>query len=615
MNDIPRRRARRSLLFVALLLVAAPALRAQTAEQFASAKPRLITANTPTTKPLRLKRVAPLKVAETPEGTRVTVASDAPLDDYAARREGDDFVVTLPHAEFAQGPSEIRGGGFERARAEHHGDGLRLSFRLRDGVQARATQSFNRLDIFFTTRRQQTASAVGGNVPADASAPADSTDNATAKESNGDSNKETSKASKEGGLTEAEREAMRAMLRRVEELEARVKELEAERAKAVAANAATSTTSVASTTPSASSVTPAAVDESAAVPAPVNDAAGAGGHESQDAHGQHEEVGQTGPPRLQVQGYADINLRASNEKGRTTSFALGQLDLFITSKLSEKFSVLSELIIEADENNEFSFEIHRLLLRYAHNDHLTLSAGRYHSAIGYWNTAYHHGSWFQTTVNRPFIFSFESKGGILPLHNVGVSATGRVPGAPLGLRYIAEVGNGRASRSPLDRAVQTAVDENNGKAYNVGLFVRPRQVPGLQAGFSVYRDRLTPRDAPNVGQTIGAGYVVYQGPRYEILNEAVFVRHTSRGRTFTTPAFYTLVSRRFGDARPFFRYQYTNVPGDDPVYPNVGRRNGPSVGLRYDVSDYAAFKAQYDHTSRRRLSALDELILQLAFTF
>ena len=101
----------------------------------------------------------------------------------------------------------------------------------------------------------------------------------------------------------------------------------------------------------------------------------------------------------------------------------------------------------------------------------------------------------------------------------------------------------------------------------------------------------------------------------EELTPDVFVRHTARGRTFTTPAFYTLVSRRFGDARPFFRYQYTNVPGDDPIYPDVGRRNGPSVGLRYDVSDYAAFKAQYDHTSRRRLSALDELILQLAFTF
>lgn len=411
------------------------------------------------------------------------------------------------------------------------------------------------------------------------------------------------------GLTEAEREQMRRVLLRVEELEARVRELEAERAKKGPSETAGAATAGATN----ASAAPSAVDP-AAETARAESVAAHGEHEAQGPHDDHE-AGPSGPPRLQIQGYADVNFRATNEKGRTNSFSLGQLDLFITSKLSDKFSVLSELIVEAGEDNAFNFEIHRLLLRYAHNDYLTLSAGRYHSAIGYWNTAYHHGSWFQTTTNRPFIFSFESKGGILPLHNVGVSATGRVPRAPLGLRYIAEVGNGRAARSPRDRAVQTSVDENNGKSYNLGLYIKPREVPGLQAGFSVYRDRLTPRIAPSVRQTISAGYIIYQGPRYELLNEALFVRHTTGGRAFTTPAFYTQLSRRFGNARPFLRYQYTNVPGDDPIYPSVGRRNGPSVGLRYDVSEYAAFKAQYDHTSRRRLSSLDELILQLSFTF
>jgi hypothetical protein len=322
-----------------------------------------------------------------------------------------------------------------------------------------------------------------------------------------------------------------------------------------------------------------------------------------------------GPPRLQIQGFADVNFRATSEKGRTNSFALGQLDLFITSRLSEKFSVLGELIIEAGEDNAFSFEIHRLLLRYTPNDSFNLSVGRYHTAIGYYNTAYHHGSWFQTAANRPFIFAFEGKGGILPLHNVGVTATGRIPSAPFGLRYVAEVGNGRATRSPLDRAVQTAVDENNGKAFNLGIFARPKSVPGLQTGFSVYRDSLTPLAQPKVGQTILAGHLIYQNRLYEILNEAVVIRHSQRGRVLNTPGLYTQFSRRFGNLRPYLRYQYVNVPGDDPIFPDVGRRHGPSLGLRYDISEFAAFKAQYDHTERRRLSALDELILQLAFTF
>jgi len=332
----------------------------------------------------------------------------------------------------------------------------------------------------------------------------------------------------------------------------------------------------------------------------------------------HDHETRTIGPRLQIQGFADVNLRATNQQGATNAFSLGQLDLFITSQLSEKFSVVSELIMEAKRDNSFEFEIHRLLLRYAMNDYLNLSAGRYHTGIGYYNTAFHHGSYFATAANRPFLFAFESQGGILPLHNVGVSATGRIPSGALGLRYLAEVGNGRASRSPTDRAVQSSFDENNGKSYNLGLIARPDWLPGLQTGVSFYQDNLTPENTPNIDQRIMAGHVIYQSPRYEWLNEAVFIRHKPEGAgggVTYTPGFYTQFARRFGKAQPYFRYQYVNASVRDPLFFDIGRRNGPSFGLRYDVTNYAAFKAQYDRTERRRLSALDELIMQLAFTF
>lgn len=403
-------------------------------------------------------------------------------------------------------------------------------------------------------------------------------------------------------------EALRQMLRRIEELEARIRELEAR----LAPNASSQTVAM----------TPASQQNAATtnvLDAPVASSTNVNNSQFKTQtgvamHDDHEDL-PGGTPHLQMQGFAEFNYRASNEKGKTNTFSLGQLDLFITSRLSEKFSVLSELILEAGEDNAFTFEVHRLLLKYSPNDYFNLSAGRYHTAIGYYNTAYHHGSWFQTAANRPFLFAFESKGGILPLHNVGVTATGRIPSAPFGLHYVAEIGNGRAAHSPQARPVQTAVDENNGKAFNLGVFARPNQVPGLQTGFSVYRDQLTPDGAPKVGQTIMAAHLVYQNARDEFLNEAMAIRHASEGRVFYTPGFYTQFSRRFGKVRPFFRYQYVNAPSDDPIFRSVGRRNGPSLGLRYDLSDFVAFKWQYDRTAHRRLSTLDELILQLAFTF
>jgi hypothetical protein len=74
--------------------------------------------------------------------------------------------------------------------------------------------------------------------------------------------------------------------------------------------------------------------------------------------------------------------------------------------------------------------------------------GRFHSAIGYSNTAYHHGTWLQTTTGRPLLFQFEDQGGILPIHNVRLTAF---------------------------------------EAVNFAVFARPHPVPGLQA-LSTYRD-------------------------------------------------------------------------------------------------------------------------------
>src|SRR5947209_9791775 len=518
---------------------------------------------------LPLRRIVAARTSGAAEGARVLIASDAPLDDYSSRLDGDNFHILIPHARASFSEIQVAGRGFTSAGVEQRDESVILSFHLEQGASVSVTRGFNRLEVIFKTTAQSTAYA--SSKPSGAKTADAATDNPN-----------------------EERETIRQMRAQIDALEARIKEIEAKQA--AQSNSQQQTAQAA---PTRASI---AANSSPASAAPA------------DEHSQHEDM-PNGRPNLQIQGFADVNYHVSDQKGTTNSFALGQLDLFLTSRLSEKFSVLGELIIEAGQDNAFSFEIHRLLLRYTPNDYFNFSAGRYHTAIGYYNTAYHHGSWFQTAANRPFIFAFESKGGILPLHNVGLSVTGRIPRAPFGLRYVAEIGNGRASRSPLDRAVQTAVDENNGKAFNLGVFARPKTIPGFQTGFSFYRDHLTPAGKSKVGQSIFAAHLVYQNRLYEFLNEAVFLRHTLNNRTFQTPGLYTQFSRRFGNARPYFRYQYVSVPADDPIFPDVGRREGPSVGLRYDISDFAAFKAQYDRTRRRSLSTIDELILQLAFTF
>jgi len=53
---------------------------------------------------------------------------------------------------------------------------------------------------------------------------------------------------------------------------------------------------------------------------------------------------------LAHKGFSDVTLHGSNRKGDTTSFTLGQLDLFVTSDLSDRLKFLSEIVFERADN-------------------------------------------------------------------------------------------------------------------------------------------------------------------------------------------------------------------------------------------------------------------------
>ena len=164
-----------------------------------------------------------------------------------------------------------------------------------------------------------------------------------------------------------------------------------------------------------------------------------------------------------------------------------------------------------------------------------VAVGRYHTAIGYYNNAYHHGKWLQTAAERPHIYDFEDSGGLLPIHNVGVSVSGAIT------------------------------------------------------------------------------------PDFEWLNEGVLVRDASDRGTFTTFGFYTQIARRFGLFRPCVRYEYLSESARDPIVLLAGRPGRAqllSLGVRYDFSELAALKLQWERAFvGRDDGARNELTLQLSFTF
>jgi hypothetical protein len=334
---------------------------------------------------------------------------------------------------------------------------------------------------------------------------------------------------------------------------------------------------------------------------------------------------------IQWRGFGELDYKVLDQRapelgtygfvpGSAGNFYTGDFGLFLTSRLSEKTSVLSEIVFEEGDAQNYSVNLRRMLLKYDYNDHLKLSLGRYQTNIGYYNWAFRSAAWLQTTADRPLVMEYATNGGLLPTQAIGVSVTGAIPPGRLGLNYVAEYGSSDTIRPDIN-GVGELNDENNGNQINVGFFLRPDAISGLQMGASYYHDKISNfEEGPSLryGQGIVNGYVVYVGHGIEFLNEGFLIRDAAlhfSDTVFNTPAFYSQFSKQIGHLRPFVRYQYVNVSLNNSIYNDVGLRFGPSFGARYDLNDYIAFKTQLDHTVRRGEPDLNGLHLQLAFTF
>ncbi|MGA2597035.1 MAG: hypothetical protein ABSH09_08580 [Bryobacteraceae bacterium] len=301
-----------------------------------------------------------------------------------------------------------------------------------------------------------------------------------------------------------------------------------------------------------------------------------------------------------------------------TAFSAGEFDLFITSKLSDHLSFLSEVVLGPNATNLFGVDIERYVLTYRVNRYFSANAGRFHTSIGYYNTAFHHGTWFSTAEGRPIMYLFEDSGGILPVHMVGVNLDGEVPKTEkLGLHWVFEIGNGLSSFPNVAESVQNFYSDRNYKATNLAVFIRPQAVSGLQIGGSWYHDGLNPAGLPEIKQNIESAYVVYLTPNWEFFTEAVLLSNhfTGTSQSFRSPMAYTQLARAFGIYKPYFRYQYVRDNVNDPVNLLKGTYYGPSIGMRIDFATYAAFKLQFNHLFQSSQLAGNGLDAQIAFTF
>ena len=323
-------------------------------------------------------------------------------------------------------------------------------------------------------------------------------------------------------------------------------------------------------------------------------------------------------PRFRMAGFSDLNYSASTIRGSRSGFSEGQFVLHINSQLSPKLSVFGELTLTARDaadthshsHSAFDAEVERSFIRYDYNDGWKLSFGRFHTPVNYWNDAFHHGTWLQTTVSKP-----EMARSFIPVHFVGSLTEGSIPVPGATLNYKAGIGNGRGG--DLQRAGD-AGDLNNSRAWLVNVTARPDKYYPLQIGASLYSDQILAEGRP-VRESMQAVQIVWNSENPELIAEFANARHRPMGdnSTASSQAWYVQTAYRIAEGRwkPYYRFEYQHVPKSDFAFRTVPSVSGSVAGMRWDISTFAAFKFEYRKLRRSDVGSGHYGFAQTSFTF
>jgi len=318
--------------------------------------------------------------------------------------------------------------------------------------------------------------------------------------------------------------------------------------------------------------------------------------------------------RLDFNFFGDVSLLQLN--GEDPGFAIGPLGFQVTAHLADGLVGRTEYAMSFD-NGETVVDVERAFLEYRVG-HWMLAAGRTHAEFGYWNNAFHHGRWLQLTINRPHVVRFEDEGGMLQVHQVGVTAVYGPKRGEHGLEVSLGIGNGHG---PSIVDVQTLGDNNLAKSVLLRVGAVGFGHDALRFGVNVGVDKIAAEPVtvrpllPDTAifEVITGVYGALRSDTWLAYSEIYNVFHRAAGKSWQITDGFLLGGYRLGRYIPYAQVEARHGDGlTDPFYnpdPMVSpEATIPSnyvegiLGMHYDLSTWSALKLEL---SGRRFQVLE----------
>jgi hypothetical protein len=311
--------------------------------------------------------------------------------------------------------------------------------------------------------------------------------------------------------------------------------------------------------------------------------------------------------RFGINFFGDLSAGARYPARPRTAFSIGTLGLRMLGKLGPSLDALTELAFETTADGPIA-DIEQVALRWRYGPG-ELVVGRFHTDLGYWSTAYHHGLWLQVPIARPRALRFEDDGGLFPAHWVGAQYTLGHRTSSGDLALVLAVGNGRGD---VVDDVRVTDDTNDAKA---GLAKVRWRGAGVEVGLGFLYDLIAPAAAAvrpalpgeRIHELVGNAYVAVRGGGPVVIAEGYAFHHRAGGRSFTTLVGYGLLGFELTPALvPYAAVDVIRGADDDPFFaPDPAAPPALDVlellgGIKLETSTWSALKLELRFTHQPR---------------
>ena len=316
----------------------------------------------------------------------------------------------------------------------------------------------------------------------------------------------------------------------------------------------------------------------------------------------------------------DIARDGSGTKTTENGFSIPTLDIFLRGSAGN-WSFLSEVLFDIDEGNTIGVDLDRMQIGYEFGDWLKLSAGRIHTSLGYYNTAYPQGgAVYLLPVDRPEVVDQHDNASIVPTSTVGLNLHGRLPVLQQRLSYDVDISNGRGITSD---DLANGGDANNSKMLNLRLRY---EIEGLIVGANALVDWIPPRLDPAFNQPdtlreqIFGAHIAYVEHPFHIIGEGYLIQHIGPALTQRTIAGIAELGYTIGIATPYARYEFARFPSETDVFwapthqQERGNYDAVSAGVKFMTNENFAIKFELE-ANRAQTDTEYRAATQVAFGF